>query len=83
VLCPSPGCAVPGKSLDSPCKRRGAAEGGGLGGERALSDLYDHYASLVYGTGMRLPGDTEADPSGALSRRFDVATALSGGIDPF
>jgi hypothetical protein len=52
-------------------------------GERALSDLYDHYASLVYGTGMRLPGDTEADPSGALSRRFDVATVLSGGIDPF
>jgi len=52
-------------------------------GERALSDLYDHYASLVYGTGMRLPGGTEADPSGALSRRFDVATALSGGIDPF
>jgi hypothetical protein len=31
-------------------------------GERALSDLYDHYASLVYGTGMRLPGDTGPTP---------------------
>ena len=47
------------------------------GDERGLSDLYDRYASLVYGTGMRLPGDTGADPSGVLSRRSDVATALS------
>ena len=53
------------------------------GDERALSDRYDHYASLVYGTGMRLPGDTEDEPSDALSRRFDVATALSRGIDLF
>src|SRR5829696_3150711 len=25
-------------------------------GTSALSDLYDRYASLIYGTGMRLPG---------------------------
>jgi RNA polymerase sigma-70 factor, ECF subfamily len=110
------------------------------GDESALSDLYDRYASLVYGTGMRLLGDREtaeelvqdvftsvwknaagfdpararfatwlyritrnratdlirrrnarvravgnepfpepgeADPSGALTRRFDVAAAVS------
>ena len=110
------------------------------GDERALSDLYDRYAGLVYGSGMRLLGDRgtseelvqdvftsvwknaagfdpararfatwlyritrnratdlirrrnarvraagnepllepgEADPSGALSRRFDMAAALS------
>jgi RNA polymerase sigma-70 factor, ECF subfamily len=29
------------------------------GDERALSDLYDRYASLIYGTGMRLLGDRE------------------------
>jgi DNA-directed RNA polymerase specialized sigma24 family protein len=27
------------------------------GDERALSDLYDRYAGLVYGSGMRLLGD--------------------------
>ena len=110
------------------------------GDERALSDLYERYAGLIYGTGIRYLGDRgtaeelvqdvftsvwrnaasfdparasfatwiyritrnratdlirrrnarvrtvgseplpepgEADPSGALSRRFDVAAALS------
>ena len=51
------------------------------GDERALSDLYDRYKSLVYGTGMRLLGDRET----AEELVQDVFTSVwknSAGFDP-
>ena len=51
------------------------------GDERALSDLYDRYASLVYGTGLRLLGDRET----AEELVQDVFTSVwknSAGFDP-
>ena len=51
------------------------------GDERALSDLYDRYAGLVYGTGMRLLGDRET----AQELVQDVFTSVwrnASGFDP-
>jgi len=51
------------------------------GDERALSDLYDRYAGLVYGTGMRYLGDRET----AEELVQDVFTSVwrnAGGFDP-
>jgi RNA polymerase sigma-70 factor (ECF subfamily) len=51
------------------------------GDERALSELYDRYSGLVYGTGMRLLGDRGT----AEELVQDVFTSVwknAGGFDP-
>jgi RNA polymerase sigma-70 factor (ECF subfamily) len=51
------------------------------GDEEALSNLYDRYAGLVYGTGKRLLGDRET----AEELVQDVFTSVwrnSAGFDP-
>ena len=52
-----------------------------VGDERALADLYDRYAGLVYGTGMRYLGDRET----AEELVQDVFTSVwknAAGFDP-
>jgi RNA polymerase sigma-70 factor (ECF subfamily) len=51
------------------------------GNECALSDLYERYAGLVYGTGMRLLGDRETAEE-LVQEVFPSVWRNAAGFDP-